>query len=116
MQHSATPFDHWVLDDFLPPELAEAAHAQFFNGTGPWVRRHHLYSRRKATRTEGLPPGVEAALRHLESPILCATMEVLTKVRPLVRRASSGPGGGSACSTWPCPSPRRPAISSRSTA
>ena len=93
MQSLTDPFPHWVLDDFLPPDMAEAAHAHFFDGPGKWTRRHHLYSRHKATRTEGLHPSVEAALRHLESPILCATMEVLTKVRPLVSDALRFGGG-----------------------
>lgn len=80
----AEPFTHFIVDNFLPAEMAEAAHGHFFDGTGPWIRRHHLYSRHKATRTEGLHPSVEAALRYCESPILCATMEQLTHVRPLV--------------------------------
>jgi len=77
------PFPAWVIDDFLPDDLAPAADAHFFDGDGPWIERHHLYSRHKATRTQGLHPAVEAALRYLESPILCATMERLTGLRPL---------------------------------
>ncbi len=77
------PFRFWVIDGFLPDEMAEDAYDWFFDGDGPWIRRHHLYSRYKQTRTTGLSWPVEQALRYMESPIICATLEKLTGIRPL---------------------------------
>lgn len=93
MIHRTQPYDHWVLDDFLPEEIAQAAYTHFFEGEGAWIQRHHLYSRHKATRTQGLHPAVEAALRHLESPIIVATLEKLTGLGPLVADPERFGGG-----------------------
>lgn len=93
ISHSTDPFPYWIIDDFLPTEMAQDAYTYFFDGEGKWTRRHHLYSRHKETRTTGLSWPVEQALRHLESPIVMATLTKLTGIGPL----SSDPdrfGGG----------------------
>ena len=65
--YSTKPFEHWVIDDFLPPEDAWAAYAHFYNGEGTWIRREHLYCHAKETRTHGLHPDIERTLARLES-------------------------------------------------
>ena len=65
-RYSADPFPHWVIDDFLPQEDAWAAYESFHDIGGLWTWRHHLYSRHKATRAQGLPEAVERVLQRLE--------------------------------------------------
>ena len=65
-KYSADPFPYWVIDDFLPQEDAWAASEHFHDAGGPWTRRHHLYSRHKETRAQGLPETVERVLQRLE--------------------------------------------------
>lgn len=77
------PFNYWVIEGFLPDEMAQDAYDWFFDGDGQWISRHHLYSRYKRTRTTGLAWPVEQALRYMESDIICATLEKLTGIRPL---------------------------------
>ena len=69
-RYSAEPFEHWVIDDFLPPEDAWAAYAHFYNGEGTWIKREHLYCHAKETRTHGLHPDIERTLARLESPAI----------------------------------------------
>lgn len=83
MIYSSDPFEHWVIDDFLPTDMAQAARDHFYEGTGEWIRRHHLYSRHKRTRTQGLGEYVEAALAALECPDMLAYISALTKVSGL---------------------------------
>ena len=63
---SSNPFDHWIIDNFLPGEDAWAAYEHFYEGEGTWTHREHLYCRKKETRTFGLPPAVEQVLGTLE--------------------------------------------------
>src|SRR3990167_362145 len=65
-RYSADPFPHWVIDEFLPQEDAWAAYEHFHDAGGLWTRRHHLYSRHKETRAQGLPEAVERVLQRLE--------------------------------------------------
>ena len=60
------PFEHWVIDNFLPAEDAWAAYTHFYEGDGAWTKREHLYCRAKETRTQGLHPEVERVLARLE--------------------------------------------------
>lgn len=91
--YSATPFRHWIVDDFLPAEMAEDAHTYFFDGEGEWTRRHHLYSRHKETRTSQLAWPVEQALRRLESEEMRVYLQQLTGIGPLFSDAERFGGG-----------------------
>ena len=68
MAYSADPFECWVLDDFLPGDMAWNAYQHFYEGDGAWTHRDHLYCRAKETRTHGLHPDVEGVLATLEGP------------------------------------------------
>jgi hypothetical protein len=83
IKHSIDPFPHWVIDNFLPIEMAADAYTYFFDGEGKWIKRHHLYSRFKETRTEGLSWPVERALRYMESDVVRASIAASTKIGPL---------------------------------
>jgi Rps23 Pro-64 3,4-dihydroxylase Tpa1-like proline 4-hydroxylase len=81
--HSPIPFEHWIIDDFLPSQMAEDAYDNFFDGDGAWTRRHHLYSRHKETRVQGLSWPVEDALQALEGVGMREYLRTLTGVGPL---------------------------------
>jgi hypothetical protein len=83
MQHSTDPFEHWIIDDFLPEEMASAAARHFYEGDGEWIRREHLYCKNKRTRTAGVSEQVEAALTALECPGMLAYISALTGVKDL---------------------------------
>ena len=83
MIHSTVPFEHWIIDDFLPTEMAQAARDHFHEGTGEWIKRHHLYSRNKQTRTAGLSEPAEQALQALECPGMLAYVSALTGIKGL---------------------------------
>ena len=68
--YAKEPFEHWILDDFLPPDQAWRAYVHFYEGDGAWTHRNHLYCRNKETRTHGLHPDVERVLTTLEGPTL----------------------------------------------
>ena len=65
-RHATNPFEHWIIDDFLPGEDAWAAYQHFYDGDGPWIRREHLYCHAKETRSAGLHPEVKRVLARLE--------------------------------------------------
>ena len=81
--YAKEPFEHWVLDDFLPPEQAWEAYKHFYDGDGPWTRRNHLYCRNKETRTHGLHERVERVLTTLEGPTLRQYFSHLTDLPAL---------------------------------
>lgn len=94
--HSTDPFPHWVIDDFLPEELALDAWSHFHavsHDDSPWTKRHHLYSRNKYTRTHNLPKPVEHALTLLESEGMRHYLEKLTGVGPLLSDPDRFGGG-----------------------
>jgi len=85
---SAEPFPHWVIDNFLPEEMARAARKEFdytvtYTREGEyvpcqeWITREHLYCHLKRTRVRPVPPAVEQALSRMESPSMCAYMSAL---------------------------------------
>lgn len=98
MIHSADPFDFWIIDDFLPTDMAQAAADHFFEGVGAWTKRHHLYSRYKETRTSGLSHQVEDALQALECPGMLAYVSAITGVTGL--HADRMRYGGGQHVTW----------------
>ena len=81
--YSDNPFQHWVIDDWLPEDMAQHAYDHWYEGDGAWTVRHHLYSRHKKTRTHGCGPDVEYALCALESPGMLAYVSALTGVTGL---------------------------------
>ncbi len=81
--YSAEPYPHWVIDDFLPQDMAQAAYEHFYDGVGDWIKREHLYCKGKRTRTAGCGMEVEAALAALESPGMLAYISALTGVKDL---------------------------------
>ena len=83
MTYSDDPFPHWVVDDWLPEDMAQHAYDHWYEGDGAWISRHHLYSRHKKTRTHGCGPDVEYALCALESPGMLAYVSALTGVEGL---------------------------------
>lgn len=93
VEYSDTPFRHWIIDNFLPTQMAQDAADHFFEGEGEWINRHHLYSRHKKTRTQGLSAEVEAALQALEGEGMRTYLEQLTGVKGLSRDADRFGGG-----------------------
>ena len=81
--YAKDPFEHWVLDDFLPPEQAWEAYTHFYDGDGAWTHRNHLYCRNKETRTHGLHERVERVLTTLEGPTLRQYFSHLTDLPAL---------------------------------
>ncbi len=82
--YSPDPFPHWVIDDFLPHEMALQACIDFtHNERSPWIKREHLYSRNKFTRTHGLPPAVEIVMQRLEGEGMREYLYRLTGIGPL---------------------------------
>jgi len=104
--YSDDPFRHWIIDDFLPVEMAEQAAWDFhLNSTGPylpgtsvattrgWIARHHLYSKYKFTRTTGLPETVERVMTALESEGMRQYLYTLTGIGPLTSDPDRFGGG-----------------------
>ncbi len=77
------PFEHWILEDFLPPEQAWDAYKYFYEGEGVWTHRNHLYCRNKETRSDGLHESVERVLTTLEGPTLRKYFSYLTDLPAL---------------------------------
>lgn len=91
--YDAAPYQHWVIEDLLPVDLAERVHEHFLVSGGAWTRRHHLYCRHKFTRTEGLPEPVEQALQLLEGERMRHWLAQLTGSGPLTADPARFGGG-----------------------
>ena len=94
MTYADDPFPHWVVDDWLPEEMAQHAYDHWYDGDGAWTVRHHLYSRHKKTRTHGCGPDVEYALHALESPGMLAYVSALTGIEEQLHADPLRYGGG----------------------
>ena len=82
--YSTDPFEHWIIDDFLPNDIAQWAYDDWDKGDGEWTVREHLYCRGKRTRTHGAGEQVEVALEMLESPGMLAWLSAKTGVQGLI--------------------------------
>jgi hypothetical protein len=82
----ADPFPHAVIDDFLPADVAENAHAQFPGPEGfPWRRQANERSRKLSTEDVAvIPPALRSILDAFHSPAALAFVERLTGIDGLI--------------------------------
>lgn len=87
---SASPFPHIVIDDFLPPEIAQAVLEAFPAPDAPcWLERDKLNQPKKlgvghARRLEGLDPWLLSLLNAFNSYPLLHFLETLTGIEKLL--------------------------------
>ena len=83
---SADPYPHAVIDDFLPADVAERAHAEF---PGPrdlaWRRQDNERSRKLSTEDlTGIPPYLRSLLESFNTPPALDFVERLTGIDGLI--------------------------------
>lgn len=82
---SAKPFPHVVVDDLLPPDAAEAVHAEFAETQDGWNHYHHYNERKLALQDyEQMRPHTRALFEELNGERFVRFIERLTGIRELI--------------------------------
>jgi hypothetical protein len=99
---AASPFEHLVLDDFLPEAVADALAAEFDDAAIAWQPLHHVNERKSVFGDlAAMGPVAAATIQALYSPEMRATLERLTGISNLIGDPDldgaglhrTGPGG-----------------------
>ena len=82
---SAQPFPHVAIDDFLPPETADAVLAEMQRTTEGWdTYRHYNENKEAITNLDGMPPRARELVEALNSPRFVRFVETITGIENLI--------------------------------